>query len=385
MEILFIILKIIGVLLAVLLLLCFALMLVPIRYRVDIEAQDEIEGKAAVHWLFHLLDVRVFYKERDISFKIRILGIAIPLDKGKKNKKTEPQEPVKKTEQTKTAGKAEPETEAEQGQTAGKAEPETEAEQAQTAGKAEPETEAEQAQTAGKAEPETEAEPAKQSGQAKEPELEREAELTEQWGQAKETELKRETEQAGTSGSQNHQPRSSANIISESRNRKKNRKKPGIFTKIKSSFHNFGKKMKEAPGKLRQRRSDVKTRTDAAKGQIGNIKSMILEETNQKAFICLLQEVRCLLRHYLPGKVTGTLRFSMGRPDQTGKALGSISLLPFWARSKLVVMPDFTSESFYMKGILYITGHVRFLHALISGIRLIKDRNVRKLIANIRS
>lgn len=143
--------------------------------------------------------------------------------------------------------------------------------------------------------------------------------------------------------------------------------------------------MKEAPGKLRQRRSDVKTRTDAAKGQIGNIKSMILEETNQKAFICLLQEVRCLLRHYLPGKVTGTLRFSMGRPDQTGKALGAISLLPFWARSKLVVMPDFTSESFYMKGILYITGHVRFLHALISGIRLIKDRNVRKLIANIRS
>ena len=192
-------------------------------------------------------------------------------------------------------------------------------------------------------------------------------------------------EQSKVPGSQSQRPRSFKENDSKGKRRKKHRKKPGLFHKIKSSFHNFGKRVRKTPGRKGQRHSGAGTGAAAAKEQIGNIKNMILEETNQNAFLCMMQEVRYLLRHYLPGKVTGTLRFSMGSPDQTGKALGTISLLPFWARSKLVVMPDFVSEAFYMKGILYITGRVRFLHALISGIRMIRDRNVRKLIANIRS
>ena len=342
MEILFITLKIIGVLLAIVLLLCLALLLVPIRYRVELKAQDEIEGKAAVHWLFHLLDVRVFYRERDISFKIRIFGIAVPLDKGKKTEEAEPREPVKQA-----AGREK----AEQG--AGREEAGENAEQ--TAGREE----------AG--------EKAIQIGQAL---PEQKAVMEEPEGTA---------EQSKVPGSQSQRPRSFKENDSKGKRRKKHRKKPGLFHKIKSSFHNFGKRVRKTPGRKGQRHFGAGTGAAAAKEQIGNIKNMILEETNQNAFLCMMQEVRYLLRHYLPGKVTGTLRFSMGSPDQTGKVLGTISLLPFWARSKLVVMPDFVSEAFYMKGILYITGRVRFLHALISGIRMIRDRNVRKLIANIRS
>ena len=346
MEILFITLKIIGVLLAIVLLLCLALLLVPIRYRVELKAQDEIEGKAAVHWLFHLLDVRVFYRERDISFKIRIFGIAVPLDKGKKTEEAEPREPVKQAAGREKAG--------EKAIQIGQALPE------QKAAMEEPEGTEEQ--TAAVEGPEG---AAGQKAVMEEPE-----------GTA---------EQSKVPGSQSQRPRSFKENDSKGKRRKKHRKKPGLFHKIKSSFHNFGKRVRKTPGRKGQRHFGAGTGAAAAKEQIGNIKNMILEETNQNAFLCMMQEVRYLLRHYLPGKVTGTLRFSMGSPDQTGKVLGTISLLPFWARSKLVVMPDFVSEAFYMKGILYITGRVRFLHALISGIRMIRDRNVRKLIANIRS
>lgn len=358
MEILFIILKIIGLLLAVVLLLCCALLLVPIRYRVDLKAQDEIEGKAVVHWLFHLLDVRIFYRERDISFKIRIFGIAVPLDKGKKEKEPESADSSEEEGQTQPGRKEElngiPQRPSGQAEFRESAEGAAAGQQEETGGQrnGHPQPEETKGQRNGYPQPE------------------------ETEGQETDTEAFAE---------QSQRPGSLKRPVSGNKNGRKNRKKPGFFQKIKLSFHKFREKMKEIPGKLRQKRSDIKTGADTAKGQIGNIKSMILEETNQNAVLCMLREVRYLLRHYLPGKGTGTLRFSMGSPDLTGKALGAMSLLPFWARSKMVIMPDFISESFYIKGIVYITGHVRVLHVLVSGVQLIRDRNVRKLIANIRS
>ena len=83
MEIIFVILKVIGVLLAILLLLCVALFVVPVRYRVSLAVQEEIEGKAAIHWLLHLLDVRIYYKEKKVTYRLRVFGIPLPLGKGK--------------------------------------------------------------------------------------------------------------------------------------------------------------------------------------------------------------------------------------------------------------------------------------------------------------
>ena len=88
MEIIFVILKVIGVLLAILLLLCVALFVVPVRYRVSLAVQEEIEGKAAIHWLLHLLDVRIYYKEKKVTYRLRVFGIPLPL--GKQGKPEEP-------------------------------------------------------------------------------------------------------------------------------------------------------------------------------------------------------------------------------------------------------------------------------------------------------
>ena len=77
MEILFLILKIIGVLLAVCVLLLVAAVAVPVRYRVRAEFYKEASGFAVFSWLLHIIDFRVRYEERGVIIRLRIFGIPI--------------------------------------------------------------------------------------------------------------------------------------------------------------------------------------------------------------------------------------------------------------------------------------------------------------------
>ncbi|MCI9082207.1 MAG: DUF2953 domain-containing protein [Lachnospiraceae bacterium] len=96
MEILFLILKIVGILLAVLLLLVFAVLAVPVRYGICMEAEDAITGKAVFSWFFRLVYIRTEYKNKDVAFQLRILGIPVSLDRRKKKAKTNNQKKSEK-------------------------------------------------------------------------------------------------------------------------------------------------------------------------------------------------------------------------------------------------------------------------------------------------
>ncbi len=317
MEILFLILKALGILLAVLLLLVIVFLSVPVRYGFNIKAQDEVEGKAVIHWLFHLVDVRIFYRQKDVSFRLRILGIPIPLNKEKPDKGKE-----KKAE--KSSGKQAEENLSEEKETLFLPE------------------EAEK-DTRNSVQTEVE-EPLSDTDM-----LPSEEEDREQKGKKEKRRKHRGRKQSSRSG-------------------KKSGRSGG-----KDGFQGLG-----------QRAQDIRTGTATVKEQIENIKNMILEETNQNALRVLLGEVRYLLRHYSPKKVYGTVRFAMKNPDQTGKVLGAISLFPGWSRYRIVVMPDFAAEDFYLKGNISVKGHIRILHVPLSGFRLITNKNIRQLIKNIR-
>lgn len=86
MEIFILILKIIGILLAVFLLLVGAMLAVPVRYRVNVEtAKLKVSGRGVFSWLFHIIDFRIWYREDGICYKLRILGIPI-IRSGKKER-----------------------------------------------------------------------------------------------------------------------------------------------------------------------------------------------------------------------------------------------------------------------------------------------------------
>lgn len=86
MGILLLILKIIGILLALILFLLFAAITVPVRYHAHVRLQEEITGLAVFHWCWHLIDLRVQYGKQ-IVFRLRILGIPVQLGKERKPKK----------------------------------------------------------------------------------------------------------------------------------------------------------------------------------------------------------------------------------------------------------------------------------------------------------
>lgn len=80
LHILLVILKIIGIILLVLLLLLLtvtlAVMLVPIRYRLDgRKTISETWGNGKLSWLLHLITVRAQYQEGELDVTLRILGI----------------------------------------------------------------------------------------------------------------------------------------------------------------------------------------------------------------------------------------------------------------------------------------------------------------------
>lgn len=88
MSIILLILKIIGILLLVvlglILLVLATVLLVPVRYQIACEVQEETSLRIRASWLLHLVSVLVSNEEGEYKTVIRILGI--PLGKRKKHR-----------------------------------------------------------------------------------------------------------------------------------------------------------------------------------------------------------------------------------------------------------------------------------------------------------
>ena len=308
MGILILILKIIGVLLAVLISLVAAVAAVPVRYGASAKVQDEIEGKAVFHWLLHAVDIRLCYGHEGLAWKCRILGIPIlgqqKGGQGVSGRQKGRQEGASRQEESKTT---------------------------------------------------------------------EESEKREEEG-SKDQAKKRVAKSI---------QRQKAEIVAFEEEQAKKEGRPATGTKIESE----SKEEAGDPGRLGRLTSflgEGQQKVSAIKARIHNIKTLIFEETNQKAFRHILQEMKCLLHHFAPRKASGEMEFGMGDPAQTGEVLGIISFLPFWAKYQVAVTPDFMAESMYVRGELSGRGHIRICHLLPSGIRLFKDKNIHRLIAAIR-
>ena len=116
---------------------------------------------------------------------------------------------------------------------------------------------------------------------------------------------------------------------------------------------------------------------------LAHIKEMIYDEDNRSAFVHGCREIQYLLCHFGPRRSKMDLVFGTGDPARTGEVLGVICIFPVVYRNEIRIVPDFETDSFYIKGTFEVKGRVRVIHALLSGIRLWRDKNIRKLIHNI--
>ena len=293
MEILFLILKIVGVLLLACVLLLVAAVAVPVRYRIRAEFYQEASGFAVFSWLLHIIDFRVRYEEKEVNLRLRIFGIPVGFRKDKGEKPDED-----------ASGKEKPDGKEPDEKPAGE----------------------------GISDKSVDAEIPGQAGK-------------------------------------------------KDRNRKKGRrkgsarrKKRGIFWRIRRFF-----------GGIKQRILDLMAGADTVKEKIQNIKNMISDETNRNAARKLWRILRYLIRHLSPRKVSGELAFGMEDPAQTGQVLGVFSMLPFWAKYKISVYPNFEAERFFVEGRLQMKGHIRLWHLILSVIRLFIDKEIRLAWRRIRT
>lgn len=87
LHIIFLILKIIGIIIGLIVLLLLLLLFVPIRYKGDLDYFDNGNGWVKIYWLLHLISVKLIIEQNHPQLAIKVLGI--PLGSRKKEKENE--------------------------------------------------------------------------------------------------------------------------------------------------------------------------------------------------------------------------------------------------------------------------------------------------------
>lgn len=148
----------------------------------------------------------------------------------------------------------------------------------------------------------------------------------------------------------------------------------------------FAEKAASCIRKLIEKIRDICTGTgeayEAARKKYKKIRAIITDAENQKTFRLLVRQTKSLLRHILPGKLKGYVRFGFDDPYYTGKVLTMIS--PFYglyART-FTVEPVFDEK--VLEGSLHLKGRIRAAALLMIGLRVFANKNFRRLLKRLR-
>ena len=344
LHILFLILKIIGILLLIVLgviLSVLAIVLfVPVRYRVSARKDSKIQAKARISWLAGVIQIQAGYDGGETGADVFLFGRSLLNRKpqkqksGKRRKKSATEQPQeKKTEQSqesKTEQLREIKTEQPR---------ETEAEQPQE----------EQSVPAMPELPEK-TDPAENS-------MDTEMQLWQSEEDAGQTDTGRKT---GAGWKR----------ITE--------KLSGVPQKIQSILQSIRQKFKH----IMETGKNLSDRKDKLKATVERWLDFWNLEVTQAAKMHAMKEIRYLLRHILPRKAEGQMVIGLDDPATTGQVLGILYVLSAFTGNCLEIHGDF--DRAVLEGHFQIKGHVRICHIAKSALSLLADKNIRQTIRSFR-
>lgn len=332
-------LKCLGILLLVilglLLLVVLLVLLAPVRYKGRLdkkEAPEEVfRADGLVSWLNPLLRVRIRYTEKKLHYTVRIFGLCLlNSDKPKKDKPVK--EKKKKSKKVKKSKKK-------------KQKPEKES--------AVPASEVHEiAENAGMAEPATENRP--------------------EGADASETAVGESLSESAETAEQE------AGDASGEADEAKGKKKGSLFAKIKQIIA----KIKAIPEKIKEKVTHIVKTVKLLWHKKEKVVLFLQDELHKTAIGKAWDTIKQILRHILPGKIKGQVEFGTGDPASTGKALGVLGMLYAWYGKGITVVPDFYEKRVVAE--LSFKGRIRFGTLLIKGLRLIRDKHVKRFIKNFK-
>ncbi len=351
-QVLLLILKILGILLLSILgliVLILALVLfVPFRYEVEADVnlppdgsqeQKRIHGAAKVHWLLHLVQVRVAYsQEGGMTQALRIFFIPISLDK--KNASEE-------------SGSANAEADNSENAESGAAGAEDTS--AGTEG-------SESGVSVTEEESILPADGTNSGGETVDSESEQT--MTTDDGESGGNETT-ETEGAETSDADAFEPTEGDNPEASEA------KKPGLIQKVKG-------KIEKLKGKILELRDTAACMLELFSRKKGLAVEYIKKESTQTALKDVFSTVWWILKHILPRKYEGEVTFGTGDPEQTGKLFAVAAVLYPVYGTHLTVYPDMEEKVVAANGSL--SGRIRLWGILYRAIRLALNKNLRRVI-----
>lgn len=142
------------------------------------------------------------------------------------------------------------------------------------------------------------------------------------------------------------------------------------------------KKTYKKPHK-KSHKKQFKDKSDKIKNCIYKLKREYSDERNKAAFSHLKKELFIILKRICPRRLKLTMLYSTGSPDTTGISLGILACFPVGYTNRWRITPDFESEKPYAKGSFDIKGHVIVISILAATLRILFDKNCRRLYNRI--
>ena len=329
LHILLLILKWIGIVLAVFLLLVLLLinlgLFVPIRYRADASCQNDIETLEAefeLSWMWKLFFLTACWKKGKADMKIRI-GWKYLFSEEKEGKSEEKIEvPEEKEENDLQKEKEEQKFLKEQKESLP---------------------------------------PEKTNRSLPENNVQEQAE-------------KRECRQEKTESGIDKEEEEKESFTADRRKAGGRKKKP-LWDRMKEKISEWIESCKSFWRKILAMRRNLR-------GKKEQIESFLTDASHRRAFCSLKREVRRFLGHVSPKDVKIVGKIGLEDPYMTGQALAVLGMLFPFLGENTVIVPDF--ENKVLEGSVHIEGKIHNFRMLAILWRLIKDRDVRKIIIDIK-
>ena len=386
LHILLLILKVIGIIFAVILgilvLLACVVLYVPVRYDLRASCDGTLAGiraGARVTWLLHLVGLYVCYEEKELTWRIRIAWKNIRSGQEEKNTiraevETYGEEVEELREDAEEAAEEEYSGEVLEGEEERSGEVLEEVEE-RTAEVVEGEEERsgdvleeDRKRIAEAVEVEE-----GNSGEAVEEVEERTAEDCEdreEDSEGSEEDRRRELGEASVNGEILEEQRSVWQKIADFCH--------GIWQKITGLY----RKIAGIPAKLRDAVSNIRDKAEALKGKKDKILDFLTDEVHKKAFVKVKDELLRLLRKLKPKKISARVRYGFEDPSLTGRILAGISVAYPFLGDDVEVYPDF--ERRVLDGEVKIAGRIRASYFVWLLWKLVWCKEVRMTYRHVR-
>ncbi len=152
---------------------------------------------------------------------------------------------------------------------------------------------------------------------------------------------------------------------------------PGRFTRMKE-------RLVSIPEQLRARKTRIKESWKDKKLFLKKVKKMLDDERNHAAITFLKQQLVVLVHRIRPKKIRADLQFSAGKPDATGELVGLCALFPFTMQKGVVLAPDFTADAAYVQGDAELRGSIYLIGIVIIALRIFLNKDCRRMYRMIK-